>query len=54
MPTPSDDPALREDEDPLEPGEDLDLALAPAVEPETAEADNEGGGETGSEGGSEA
>jgi segregation and condensation protein B len=26
---PSDDPALREDEDPLEPG-DLDLTLAPA------------------------
>jgi segregation and condensation protein B len=33
VPTPSDDPALREDEDPLEPGE-LDLALAPAVEPD--------------------
>jgi segregation and condensation protein B len=33
VPTPSDDPQLREDEDPLEPG-DLDLALAPAVEPE--------------------
>jgi hypothetical protein len=33
VPTPSDDPALREDEDPLEIG-DLDLALAPAVEPE--------------------
>lgn len=33
VPSPSDDPALREDEDPLEPG-DLDLALAPAVEPE--------------------
>ena len=33
VPTPSDDPALREDEDPLEVG-DLDLALAPAVEPE--------------------
>ena len=28
VPTPSDDPALREDEDPLEPG-DLDLGLAP-------------------------
>jgi segregation and condensation protein B len=36
VPTPSDDPQLREDEDPLEPG-DLDLALAPAVEPETRE-----------------
>src|SRR5215470_17873986 len=33
VPTPSDDPALREDEDPLEIG-DLDLALAPAAEPE--------------------
>src|SRR6201993_1976214 len=33
VPTPSDDPALREDEDPLEPG-DLDLALVPPVEPE--------------------
>ena len=32
VPTPSDDPALREDEDPLEPG-DLDLGLAPAAEP---------------------
>ena len=34
VPTPSDDPALREDEDPLEDG-DLELALAPRVEPET-------------------
>ena len=33
---PSDDPALREDEEPLEPG-DLELALAPAVEPEKSE-----------------
>jgi segregation and condensation protein B len=33
VPTPSDDPTLREDEDPLEVG-DLELALAPAVEPE--------------------
>jgi segregation and condensation protein B len=31
VPMPSDDPALREDEDPLEPG-DLDLTLAPPVE----------------------
>jgi segregation and condensation protein B len=31
VPIPSDDPALREDEDPLDPG-DLDLALAPAAE----------------------
>src|SRR5215471_16573983 len=41
VPTPSDDPALREDEDPLEPG-DLELALAPRVEPETPEGGNEG------------
>jgi segregation and condensation protein B len=31
VPLPSDDPGLREDEDPLEPG-DLDLTLAPPVE----------------------
>jgi segregation and condensation protein B len=31
VPTPSDDPALREDEDPLEPG-DLDLGLTPPPE----------------------
>jgi segregation and condensation protein B len=31
VPVPSDDPALREDEDPLEPG-DLDLVLAPPPE----------------------
>ena len=30
VPTPSDDPALRDDEDPLEPG-DLDLGLAPTT-----------------------
>ena len=36
VPTPSDDPALREDEDPLEPG-DLELSLALAVEPEPGE-----------------
>lgn len=34
IPMPSDDPALREDEDPLDPG-DLDLALAPAPEPDS-------------------
>jgi segregation and condensation protein B len=33
VPIPSDDPALREDEDPLEPG-DLDLGLAPRPSPE--------------------
>jgi segregation and condensation protein B len=32
VPMPSDDPALRDDEDPLEPG-DLDLGLAPRAEP---------------------
>ena len=39
VPTPSDDPALREDEDPLEPSE-LELTLAPAADP-----DNSGGSE---------
>ena len=39
VPTPSDDPALREDEDPLEPSE-LELTLAPAADP-----DNGGGRE---------
>ena len=34
VPAPSDDPTLREDEDPLEPGDDLELTLAPRVEPE--------------------
>src|SRR5436305_14913777 len=33
VPSPSDDPTLREDEDPLEPG-DLELTLAPRVEPD--------------------
>jgi segregation and condensation protein B len=33
VPAPSDDPTLREDEDPLEP-EDLDLGLAPRPQPE--------------------
>src|SRR5436305_926368 len=33
VPAPTDDPALRDDEDPLEIG-DLELAQAPAVEPE--------------------
>src|SRR3954463_5172665 len=49
VPTPSDDPTLREDEDPLEPGEDLDLALAPAVEPETPPEGGNEGGEGGTE-----
>lgn len=37
VPVPSDDTTLRDDEDPLEPG-DLDLALAPSSEPEAASA----------------
>ncbi|MFC0242950.1 SMC-Scp complex subunit ScpB [Rhodopseudomonas telluris] len=37
VPTPSDDPTLREDEEPLDAG-DLDLALAPVADPETDEA----------------
>src|SRR5258708_20197770 len=37
VPNPSDDPALRDDEDPLEIG-DLELALAPAVEPKSGGA----------------
>ncbi|MGN6573986.1 MAG: SMC-Scp complex subunit ScpB [Pseudolabrys sp.] len=38
VPVPSDDTTLRDDEDPLEPG-DLDLALAPSAEPEASGAD---------------
>jgi segregation and condensation protein B len=34
VPNPSDDPALREDEDALEPGDTLELLLAPAPEPD--------------------
>jgi segregation and condensation protein B len=41
VPSPSDDPTLRDDEDPLEPG-DLELTLAPRVEPEGEEGGNEG------------
>src|SRR3569833_2050771 len=37
VPSPSDDPTLREDEEPLDAG-DLDLALAPRAEPEEDEA----------------
>ena len=43
VPSPSDDPTLREDEDPLEPG-DLELTLAPRVEPE--EGGQSGGNES--------
>jgi segregation and condensation protein B len=38
VPTPSDDPTLREDEDPLESG-DLELALAPIADPEADDSD---------------
>src|ERR1700750_1429889 len=41
VPSPSDDPQLREDEDLLEPGDDVELVLAPRVEPE---ASSEGDG----------
>jgi segregation and condensation protein B len=34
VPAPSDDPALRDDEEALEEGDDLQLVLTPAVEPE--------------------
>jgi segregation and condensation protein B len=37
VPAPSDDPALREDEDPLEADDNLELLLTPAAEPETGE-----------------
>jgi segregation and condensation protein B len=40
VPVPSDDSTLREDEDPLEPG-DLDLALAPAAETVEVSAETE-------------
>ena len=36
VPSPSDDATLREDEDPLEPGDTLELLLAPAAEVEAA------------------
>jgi segregation and condensation protein B len=56
VPMPSDDPALRDDEEPLEPGDavELDLGMAPRVEEQDAEASGdaseqaepgEGGGE---------
>jgi segregation and condensation protein B len=38
VPMPSDDTTLRDDEDPLEPG-DLDFGLAPAAEPEATASD---------------
>lgn len=37
VPSPSDDATLREDEEPLEPGDTLELLLAPGVEPDTEE-----------------
>lgn len=41
VPSPSDDATLREDEEPLEPGDTLELLLAPAVEPESEEPKTE-------------
>jgi segregation and condensation protein B len=41
VPTPSDDVALREDEDPLDAGDSLELLLTPAAEPETG-GENQG------------
>jgi segregation and condensation protein B len=43
VPLPSDDPALRDDEDPLEPG-DLDLGLAPPPERTSEASDGENSG----------
>src|SRR5215813_2897685 len=42
VPNPSDDPALREDEDALEPGDTLELLLAPSSEPEKDPEKGEG------------
>jgi segregation and condensation protein B len=39
VPVPTDEPALREDEDPLDPG-DLDLGLAPRAEPESKDPES--------------
>jgi len=44
VPMPSDDPALRDDEDPLEPG-DLDYGLAPRTVEDDGENDGENDGE---------
>ena len=44
VPLPSDDPALRDDEDPLEPG-DLDLGLAPPAERTAESSDGESSGD---------
>ena len=47
MPNPTDDPALREDEEALEPGDTLELLLAPAPEPENAPEAEQGPDEKG-------
>ncbi|QPF81941.1 SMC-Scp complex subunit ScpB [Bradyrhizobium genosp. L] len=41
VPSPTDDATLRDDEDPLEPGDTLELLLAPAAEPEAETAETE-------------
>ncbi|MCA6120494.1 SMC-Scp complex subunit ScpB [Bradyrhizobium sp. WSM 1704] len=41
VPSPSDDATLREDEDPLEPGDTLELLLAPSSEPQAVAPEGE-------------
>jgi segregation and condensation protein B len=48
VPMPSDDPALREDEEPLEEGDSLELTLVSAVEPEEAASQAEAAAEASS------
>ncbi|MBR0697435.1 SMC-Scp complex subunit ScpB [Bradyrhizobium lablabi] len=49
VPSPSDDAALREDEEPLEPGDTLELLLAPGAELEPRTSDAGSGDDAGSE-----
>ena len=49
VPNPSDDPALREDEEPLSPDDNLELTLAPAPDPEP-DGEGQGQGEGASDG----
>src|ERR1700761_5793486 len=58
VPSPNDDPTLREDEDPLEPGDELELMLAPRADPEPepesgSDAEVSGNEGNGNEGGGE-
>jgi segregation and condensation protein B len=52
VPTPSDDPALRDDEDPLE-ASDLELALVPTLEPDNDGSDSGDAGANGPSSGGE-